>query len=278
MTEPITDTSVPAVLPESAPVTVEVPAVNTESAPVEVPVAENTEVQGAEPSKAVKDLIDQRKKRQAAERDAAYWKGRHDALSADGKPAAQQVAPVVDVSPSLAAPKLDDFTSFEAYEQAKDEYLLAKAEQRVAQKFLQNKEAEQVKAVQTTYNERLLQAAKTDPGIVDIANDPTLPVSPAMAPILFESEHAPQLLRYFHDHREEATRIAMLSPMQAARAMGMLEAGIKSAVRQVVTPPRVSAAPAPISTVASPAGGLVDEDNLPLSQWIARRNKVEFGR
>ena len=91
-----------AVVADPAPATEPVaPAVVADPAPApETPAPETPE---AEPSKAVKELIAQRKKRQDAERDTAYWKG-----VAEGR-GKQDVVPAAPETPSgpPVAPKLD---------------------------------------------------------------------------------------------------------------------------------------------------------------------------
>ena len=133
-----------AVVADPAPATTEPTAEPAESAPAPAPVADDQgtieDPQGAKPSKVVSELIAQRKKRQDAEREAAYWKG-----MAEGR-GKQETPTPVQPTPSTAAPvapKLDQFETYEQYESAKDEYLVQLAEHRVTARYLESQQRQQ---------------------------------------------------------------------------------------------------------------------------------------
>ena len=244
---------------ESAPTPVD-PAVTPEPAPVE------GEVQEAEPSKAVKELIAQRKKRQAAEQDAAYWRG-----VAEGRSPKAEPAPVVPVTTEIKAPQLDDFETYEDFEVAKEEYVLARAEQRVMTKLQQEKVQQETRQVTQTFWEKVETLAESDPYLKDEIAVVGRNVNPLVADLVVKSEVGIDLVHYLSKNPQEATRISQMQPMQAAMELGKLGAQIKAAPKPE-PPKRVSAAPEPIPTV-TPAGNVVeDEDKLPIDQWVARRN------
>lgn len=259
--------------PATTPVTPVTPAVVADPAPA--PVADDPgtieDEQGAKPSKVVSELIAQRKKRQDAERDAAYWKG-----VAEGR-VKPEVVPEVPPSPgSLVAPKLDQFETYDQYETAKDEYLLQTAEGRAMQRLQVAKQQEAAQIVEQTFQKRIDAAVKEDPSLVDVLRDTTLPISIHMIPILKESENAPKLLRWLDQNRDEARRIANLLPMQAAREMGIIEAKISFAPKP--EPVRVvSAAPEPVRTVTSTSSAVVDEDSLSMTEYHKRRTQQMTG-
>lgn len=283
-----------AAAPDSAPV---VP-VETPAAPV-IPAEETPAVNTPDPApggtvppeeqpKAVKELIDQRKRRQKAEQEAAYWRGVAEARAAGTTPPPPAVTPPVPAAPTApvapATPNIDDFATFDEYDKAmraydkeKEEYLVAVTEFRMTQKFQQQQIQKQQNQTQQNFQQRLEKAAEADPTILDIAADPTLPVSKWMVPVLQESDVAPELLKYLHNNRGEAARIASLPPMLAAKEMGVIEAGIKT--KPAPEPPKkVSSAPEPIPTVTPSGGGTIDEGDLPIDEYIKRRNKAQFGR
>lgn len=254
-----------AVVADPAPATEPVaPAVVADPAPApETPAPETPE---AEPSKAVKELIAQRKKRQDAERDAAYWKG-----VAEGR-GKQDAAPAASETPSgpPVAPKLDQFETYEQYETAKDKYLVGLAKHEVIAEYVQNEQRKAAATAEQAFQKRIADAAKDDPTLVDVLNDPTLPISIHMAPLLKESENAPKLVRWLDQHRDDARRIATLPPLQAAREMGILEARLSFAP-SVEPPKKVSSAPEPVKPVATTSPSTVDEDNLPMAEYHKRR-------
>jgi hypothetical protein len=274
-TEVIVAPATEAATTESAPVTTtDPPAVTADPAPApEAPAKETIEEdQGAKPSKVVSELIAQRKKRQDAEREAAYWKGR-----AEGQGKQEPPAVVQDAKPTApVAPKLDQFETYEQYEVAKDEYLLQTAEHRAMQRMQASQQATAAATVEQTFQKRIADAAKEDPALVDVMRDPTLPLSVHMIPALKESENAPKLIRWLDRNREEARRIASLPSMQAAREMGILEAKL-SFVPVVEPPKRVSTAPEPVKTVTPTSAAVVDEDSLPMEEYHKRRTQQEYG-
>jgi hypothetical protein len=282
-TEIVTQTTEPAVIPESAPVTTETPEVTevTEVTSAEAEpaaTANSVEEEGAKPPKAVQELIDQRKKRQKAEQEAAYWRGRAEATVQPPPPAQAPPKPVAPEGPPVA-PVLDSFETYTEYEAAKDEYLITAAEWRIRQRSLQHQQ-QQVQQQQTlqqiqlrqAFDKRIEDAAKEDPTIIDIVNDKTLPINRFVGDMIQQSDIAPQVLKYLHNHRDEAKTLNGMQPIQAARELGAIEARLKLSGKPA-PPKKVSSAPDPIPAIKPSGAGIVDETNLPVDQWIARRNK-----
>lgn len=271
----------------------------TESAPVEETDAqeetpetpEETAQEGSQPTKEnkvdVKELIAERKKKQEARQEAAYLKGQLDALKQSQvkpEPVAQQPtfsagAPVEPVS--------DSFDTWEAFEKSHARWVIdvAKfemrqeqiAEQRNQRLTVQQKEQQKLR---DTFESKMEKAAETDPSILTLLEDDTLPVHKSALDIIYESDVPAELLKALNKDRKEATRIFHLfnsNPIMAAREMGKLESRLQNAPK-AEPPKRVSAAPEPIKPIKGSGSGLVDDANLPIDQWIARRNKSEFGR
>lgn len=270
-----------AVAPESAPVQPEVPVVSEESNAVQE--EESAPSQQLEPEvppeekqpKAVRELIDQRKKRQKAEQEAAYWRGVAEARAKAEVPQ-QPVVPVMQ--PSNTPPTIDQFESYDEYEKARDEYVIIQAQERIRSEYVQHQRISAEENAKKAYRERLEAAAEADPTIMDIAEDDTLPVSKPMAQVIMHSEYAPQVLKWLNNNRKEAAKIAQMHPILAAKELGIIEAQIKYAPKPEPVK-RVSSAPAPVQTVnpsASPAA--IDEDDLPMKEYYRRRTKATLGR
>jgi hypothetical protein len=279
--EPQTTTAVstePAPVTEPVTVQTQEPSSEVEPQGTEPIAAVNPDdVPGSEPTKAVKELIAQRQKRQKAEQEAAYWRGVAEGrVAPQTPPATQEVKPQEYDTPPVK-PVLDSFETYEQFEAAKDDYLIKQAEFNMAQRFKHEQSRVQTESKAQTFNRRLQEAAKNDPTITDIVQDPTLPISNTMVPILQESELAPQILKYLHNNRQEAARIASLPPVLAAKELGAIEARIQ--FKPAPTPPRqVSVAPEPLTTVATTSSTTVDEDDLPISEFIKRRNMEQYGK
>jgi len=275
-----TSQDVTAVTVDSAPTETQVqqeqPAVEqADSAP-----ATETQVQEETPeqSKAVKELIAQRKKRQQAEQDAAYWRGVAEAKNPVKQEQNLHPAPAVNVDSSAPVePDSNSFDSFEAFEKAKENYIIEVAQYRMRQEFFKIEKQKEEAKVLSTFKDRLDNAAKTDPSIYEIANDRTLPISEGMLPIIQTSEVAPEMIKWLHNNRHEALRIAQLPPIYAARELGAVEAQLRYKP-QAEPPKKISQAPAPIQTVTPSGSPIVDEADLPMDQFFARRNKAQYGR
>lgn len=265
-TEFATPDSAEAVTPESAPVETvvnEAPgAVEAESAPAE-------EVESKVP-KHIEELKSQRKKRQIAEQEAAYWRGQAEARGAAVQQPEPQAVPQREYAPiEPVAPTYEQFESYDEYERAKDTYLVQMAEHRLYQKLQEQRAREAQQHQQAMFQQRLAQAAETDPTILDIVTDKTLPVSDAMAQLIQQSDSAPQILKWLDNNRKEAGRIAAMHPIMAARELGIVEARLQSAPKPA-PPKTVSMAPEPIQTVNSIGATDPNPDSLPIEEWMKK--------
>ncbi len=261
-----------AATPGSAPGTQDAPqAARADSAPA-TPAAGTTATPGSEPTAAEpqdpgKEHQKLRRRAQQAEAEAAYYRG-----LAEGRAAG---APLPGTTPTAEGPPAEE--AFENYE----DFLVAKARYEVRQEEQQNRAREAARTRESSWNARLSAAAAEDPELLDAVNDPSLPISAAMAEAIKESELGPKVLRHLADHPEEAAKIARLGPIAAAREIGRLEHALGSAKAEVK---KVSGAPTPIPTVTGASAGsdVVDEDKLSTAEWMARENaraiEARFGK
>lgn len=282
-----TDSAPVAVAPE-APVIP--PAVETDSAPVAAPETPVVPVEPApvetESDKRTKELIAQRKKRQLAEQEAAYWRGVAEARNvATQEPQAQQPQPV-EQNPNAppVAPSLDQYQTFAEYEVAKDEYLVKRAQYEFMQQLQRQQEhaqQEQYKRkqmeVQMAFNQRIEKETERNPefatAIENVGSRMALPV----AELVKQSEVGIDIVKYLNANLAEVTRISQLPPVLAAKEIGLIEAQIKFKP-QPEPPKRVSQAPDPIPTVTPVGAPVVDEADLPVDEFIRRRNQSHFKR
>lgn len=231
-------------------------AETTESATVKT--LETTEDKGSDPeSKAVKELKEQRKKRRDAEEQAEYWRN-----VATGKIKPPEPAPQQDTD---ARPVITDFETY-------DDYVAARVKWEIRKEQEQDRQRQNVEALQKAHVERMERYAIDDPEIFEIAQDKTLPVSTAMSMVIKESEYGPQLIRWLNDNREEAKKIWRMSTFAAAKALGKIEDGI-IAPPNPPKPKKVSQAPEPVSTVEPKGPQTIDEDKMSIEDWIKKRNQ-----
>ena len=287
-TEVVTAESAPA---ETNEVVETEQVVNTESTPVdEIDSDEHEETvdTGSAPGaqKRIKQLAAQRKIEQKArikaELEREYYKGLAENRSAT-QPEKQAPAAQVHVPQPIAPvpPVLDNFENFEDYERAKDEYVIQTAEYRMMARQNQQQAQRNNQQKAAEISSKLNTAAKEDPAFAQIWTNKalwdTLPINASMAEVISASPDSPELIKWVHANRQEATRIANMTPAMAAREIALVEASIKNAPKP--TPPkRVSAAPEPIQTINPSTSNTIDEDNLPMEEYYKRRTKQMLGR
>ena len=132
---------------------------------------------------------------------------------------------------------------FETYE----DYAEALAE-RKAEKLLERRETErQQRAMLEAYQEREEAIRDKYDDFEQVAYNPDLPVTDAMARAIQSSDIGPEVLYYLGTNFKDADRIARLDPILQAREIGKIEA------RLAAEPPvkKTSTAPAPIAPVTA---------------------------
>jgi hypothetical protein len=216
-----------------------------------------------------------------------------------GGAAPQAAAEPKEADKPLVAPRLEDFESNEAFEQARTEYL-AEIHRREARQATRATQVEQFTAeLDRKFETRLAEAVKTDATLMDAVNDPTLSISPVMTFIIKDSDVGPAIVRYLADHREEAQKIAYMHPAQAAREMGRIEARLLAALpaaepqageapagkpaaapaAEKPAPKVVSKAPEPVKPVGGQTGTLeMDDEKVPIEEFVRRRNEKQYGK
>ena len=257
--------------PESAPVN-ETPS--SEATP-EIAVSQESAPEEEKVAKHIEELKTQRRKRQEAEREAAYWRGQAEARGAEYQKPQQPVIQQAPVEPVM--PVLDQFETYDEYERAMDSYRDQRTDFRLQRMIQEQRQREVQATVQQKFQTKLAEAAKADPTITDIATDPTLPVSEAMAPLIQQSDVAPELLKWLDNNRKDAQRLASLPPILAAKELGALEVRLQNTPKPS-PPPKVSMAPEPIKTVNAIGNTEVNENELTIDAWMARRNEQQYKR
>lgn len=157
---------------------------------------------------------------------------------------------------------------FETYE----DYAEALAE-RKAQELLARREAEQQqRAYLEAYHDREEVARDKYDDFEQVAYNPNLPVTEAMARAIQASEIGPDVLYHLGSTPSEAARISRLDPILQAREIGKIEARL--AAEPLVK--KTSNAPAPIAPVTARSNGAPRYDttdprstkSMSTSEWI----------
>ncbi len=212
--------------PTSDQPTVEEPTEPTQGEPVtpEEPARTTGEPPGAEPTAGPKKGKTAQDRIQELVAEREYYKGLYE--GAKKPPVAPEQPP--ETPPQQAAPpvepKPEDFegaTAWDDYEKAMRKWVIAQAKyeaiqeinQKTAQQVSQAAVAEQVRKIVSAHNERMTKYAETDPEINEIVKDPTLPFSEPMRAAVMFNDEGPRLIKYLHEHKDEARRIYNLAPM-----------------------------------------------------------------
>lgn len=153
-----------------------------------------------------------------------------------------------------AKPTPDKFTTTEEYVEAVAEW---KADQKISEKLtaLEQQQRERQELTQRhqaleSFREREDVARDKYSDFDEVAYNPALPITQAMAETIQESESGCDLAYFLGKNPQEAARIAKLSPFLQAKELGRLEAKLASAP----APKKPSGAPAPISPVKASGG------------------------
>ncbi len=248
--------------------------------------------QGAGPSGAEKRIQQLVARQREAERreaarsaEAAYWRGIAEGRIKNGGGTPLSPQPFGGVSPQPYSqsppgapelPLLANFERSEDFEEARTRYVVEKAKWDLRQELETFRARETQDAIDRRYRERMAAAAISDPELLEIENDATLPVSLPMAIAIKESEAAPSILRYLSAHRDEAARIARLNPIAAAREMGRLEARLSAPTVPQTQTKTVSQAPEPHKPVGGATATIdLDDDKAPIDEFVRRRNAHE---
>lgn len=179
------------------------------------------------------------RKAHEAEREAAFWR----------EQASKSQAPSTDA----AKPARDDFASDADYFEALADY---KAEQKVSE-FRKQQQAEALnKAEQTQtatrfelYQERVAASLEALPDYAEVVGASDVPAAPHVLESILDSDSGPQLAYHLAKNPELAEQLNAMTPVQAAREIGRLEARLAQPKTETTPPKRTTSAPAPINPV-----------------------------
>lgn len=227
------------------------------------PAANQT--QEPEQSQAVKDLIAQRRKRQAAEEKAAYWQGVAESNQRTATP--QKVA-------TTGEPQIESYDTYEDYQAAMIDY---KVDQRLDTKTKKTQEAE----IQAQYNARLQAkpelAEKIQSALLPATTIDGLKKNGAIMAIQ-ESEFGPEIGATIAEDATTATKLSQMTKTQAAKFIGKLEARFETPQKLPEQKKQVTQAPTPIVPTSGKGGSMKDVNTLSVAEHIAHYNDLDRKR
>lgn len=204
----------------------------------------------------------------------------------------QNESPKAEPKSDLAEPKKDNFNSYEEYLEARAEW---KAEMRSEKRFReleekfekqakQREEEEQQKSFSRKADERVKAGQAKyedfDDVINDAAEDGIIVAGSELHMALIESDIGHDLAYYLSkpENRGEAEDLLELSPRALNRAIGKLEAKLSAANEEKAKPRPRRPTMEPIEGKRNTNMGDPMRDNVSTADFIAMRNKQEYGR
>jgi hypothetical protein len=210
-----------------------------------------------------------------AERDRDHW--RELALRNQQQPEPARPEPAVDTKPKTLADFEYDEGKYQAYLFAETEKRAVTAAERRLQQQAERDTAERRKA---TFVQREQEFSKDKPDYLEKTRDPRVPITPAMAEVMGESEDGPALAYYLANNLPIADQIARLPPLAAARELGRIEMKLAAEREKAKDAKKVSDAPPPAprlegsgDATPKPSPDSADSDKLSNEDWLAARNK-----
>lgn len=188
--------------------------------------------------KGVQPRIDElTRARREAEREASYWRG----IAQQGQ--AQQSAPAAPTKPT--PDKYDDYGD---YVEALTDW---KTEQAVAKRMEQDSTRKVADARSQTFAERQVATRAVLPDYDAVVGASETPIANHVGEALMESDRGPELAYHFAKNPDVLQNINGMTPMQAAREIGKLEATLPTKTAPVVPSKKLSTTPAPASTTVT---------------------------
>ena len=177
----------------------------------------------------------------------------------------EQSRRAVEVAPPAPLPPVDSFADAQSYAEAL-------AEQKAQELLARRDAAQQQTAVLEAYQDREEEARVKYDDFEQVAYNPNLRVTDAMAQTIQASDIGPEVIYYLGSNPKESDRIARLPVLLQAKEIGKIEAKLVS------DPPvkRTSTAPAPIAPVNARTSGSNSYDttdprsikSMSTSEWI----------
>ena len=163
--------------------------------------------------------------RYEAEREAKFWR----------EQAAKSPPPSTDAPKPTKADYPDDEAYFEALADFKAEQKVQQFSQQTQAERAQEAQARQTASQFNLYQERVQQADLPD--YAEVVGQSDVPAAPHVLESILDSDVGPQLAYHLAKHPDVAERLNAMTPVQAAREIGRLEAAVTGPAATQPTPP-----------------------------------------
>lgn len=261
----------------------EVPAEDAyvEPEPVEEPEEPPVEVdETPDPSTLKAEVEELRKQREKAEQDALYWRRQKAEARADyfigrdrgEQPPATPPAATPGIGPE---PQEADFDDYSKFIDAKTDWKVAKAraewDVELRSREFQDRQYER----QITLREKLQRGYEKYSDFEEVALDRSAThITPMIADILADCEYPEDVAYHLAKNRVEGVKISRMTPIQAARAIAIIERDLTAEGKPVDKPkPTATNAPAPIKPVGSKEKVTKDPNKMSQKEYNAWREQ-----
>lgn len=208
-----------------------------------------------------------------AKREADYWKQRAEAAE---KPP----------EPPKAKPTPEQFDDYTAYTEAIADW---KADEKVDAKLEARDKADAEKRTAATratnWSEREAKVREQMSDYDEVMRAADIPIAQHVIDQLLESEEGPRVSVHLAKHPDLAAKLNNMTPIQAAREIGRLEAVVAVPVEPaaesetppnatpapVAKPPKTTSAPPPAKPVASGRATTVPLEKMGMDEYVATR-------
>lgn len=213
------------------------------------------------------------KARYDAERERDHWREmamRGSQTQPDSKP---QPAPAVakpDAEPTLES------CDFDTAEFQKKWYDWRRGQERAEEQAKKAQEEKQQKY--RTFAEREAAFIAANPDYEQVAKAPHVPITPEVAELVLDADDPPAVAYYLGKNIEEATAIAQMTPVNAARAIGRIEAKLSAPTaasdpQRQPQPKSVTKAPPPVTTLTGAASVRKSYDDMTQEEYEQARRE-----
>lgn len=242
--------------------------------------SENTEGQGdTQPAEDESEDEPSKGTTRAQRRKAHMQRLKDEASAAKSKVGELEarLAKYEQAAQSAQPPKEADFQDYAEYQAALAAHKSMEAldrrqrqevedEQRQTQKQIEDLEAQESHEIAESWQDQMAEGAAKYADFEDVALNSRVPINSGMAKMIATSDVGADVAYHLGKNLQEAASIAQMSDLDAARAIGRIEARISAP-----KPRTKSEAPEPIKPVKPAGKAAVDPENMTSAQWRAWR-------
>ena len=191
-------------------------------------------------------LEEQRKK---AEEQARYWRQQKAEARAEYFKSRKPDEPQTPSAPvDLKEPRETDFDDYSDYTKALTDYRVEVKQREWIEQQKQQKQNIQYQARMTKLQEGINSGYAKYDDFEEVALSQTVPITPAIAEILAETDNPADVAYYLGKNRTEAVSISRMTPVGAARAIAKIETKLEAGQQPAKT---TTQAPKPIKPIGS---------------------------